>query len=474
MKPTKYTLEMKAAWCEAYLRGEHVPTPLGARRSTFIRELRDWARKYARFGPIVIDPTKRIPYSLGTMASAARAVVDLGKSVKSVAREFGIKSKRSVSRWAAAYRIGGEDALKSCHRRRKHAEGENRGGAPSEGEGAGSAAHEIGAGECLSKKLDVLGRGAGVEPRNEDKAEAVRLTREGYPKAKLKELLTIAKMAKSTYLYCLSHKDKDAKNAELMAKIKAIFESSRRRYGVRRVAASLRAGGIRVSNAKVNRLMRKMGLRPLMPKRRYSSYRGGEGKAPQKLLVEYVRKDGTVHHKSDFSCDAPDQKWTTDVSQFSFKWGKCYLSPIKDMYTGEIISYDLSLSPNMAQISRMLKRAFAKRRDLKGLILHSDQGWQYMNKRYVGKLAAKGIIQSMSRKGNCFDNGIMESFFGVMKNEMYYGMEDSFESFAAFKKAVDEYIRWYNEERIRKGCGYKSPIAFRTEWAASHGQAVYS
>lgn len=86
-----------------------------------------------------------------------------------------------------------------------------------------------------------------------------------------------------------------------------------------------------------------------------------------------------------------------------------------------------------------------------------------MNKKYAAKLAAK----SMSRKGNCCDNSIMESFFGVMKNEMYYGLEDTYKSFAEFKKAVDEYIAWYNEERIREGCGYKPPILFRAEWNKS-------
>lgn len=131
----------------------------------------------------------------------------------------------------------------------------------------------------------------------------------------------------------------------------------------------------------MNRLMRKKGLRPRMPKRHYRSYKGGAGKSPQLLLVECVGKDGAVHHKSDFSCSRPDEKWTTDVSQFNFPWGKCYLSPIKDMFTGEIISCDLSLHPNMAQISRMLKRAFDSHPDLRELIFHSDQGWQYMNKK---------------------------------------------------------------------------------------------
>lgn len=140
------------------------------------------------------------------------------------------------------------------------------------------------------------------------------------------------------------------------------------------------------------------------------------------------------------------------------------------MFTGEIIAYDLSLRPDMAQINRMLRRAFASHGDLQGLVFHSDQGWQYMHKKYAKKLAAKRILQSMSRKGNCLDNGIMESFFGIMKNEMYYGKEDAYKSFAEFKKAVGKYIKWRNEERIQEGRGYKAPIVFRTEYVEAHRQ----
>ena len=178
--------------------------------------------------------------------------------------------------------------------------------------------------------------------------------------------------------------------------------------------------------------------------------------------MEYVRKDGQVHHKSDFSCTGPNQKWTTDVSQFAFPWGKCYLSPIKDMYDGRIVAYDLSLHPDLSQAKRMLEKAFSLGYDLNGLIFHSDQGWQYQHSWYVGQLKERGVLQSMSRKGNCLDNCIMESFFGTMKNEMFYGREAEYGSFEAFAKAVGEYIAWYNGTRIRYQKGMKkwmTPLA---------------
>lgn len=150
--------------------------------------------------------------------------------------------------------------------------------------------------------------------------------------------------------------------------------------------------------------MHEAGLMGKRPKEKYHSYRGAVGKIADNLIDR------------DFSTTAPLQKWTIDVSQFNFSWGKCYISPILDMHTNEIISYDFAKSPNLAQIKRMLKKAFNKFSNLKGLIFHSDQGWQYQHVSYRTELQKHSIIQSMSRKGNCYDNCIMETFFGRMKN----------------------------------------------------------
>ena len=163
----------------------------------------------------------------------------------------------------------------------------------------------------------------------------------------------------------------------------------------------------------------------------------------------------------DFSTTAPLEKWTTDVSQFNLPWGKCYLSPILDMNTNEIISYDLSRSPNMNQISNMLKRAFDKFENTKGIIFHSDQGWQYQHEYYRNELKEHGLIQSMSRKGNCYDNCIMETFFGRLKNEMFFGHEKDFSSFEDFAKAIDEYIDYYNNKRIQSKTKWMPPVLYR-------------
>jgi len=258
--------------------------------------------------------------------------------------------------------------------------------------------------------------------------------------------------------------------------ISAVFEGSKGRYGVRRVWAELRAKGIRANRKKVHRLMRKMGLKGVVRAVNYNSYRGQVGEtAPDLIIAEYARKDGRTHHRSDFSCGGPDRKWATDVSQFSLPWGRCYLSPVKDMFTGEIVSYDLSPRADQSQVRRMLDAAFSRHPDLRGLIFHSDQGWQYQQPWYVDELRKRGILQSMSRKGNCLDNCIMESFFGAMKREMLYGHESEFPDFKSFRGAVDSYIVWYNRDRLRYFKGdrkWMSPLACRAACSVGHPSQV--
>ena len=131
------------------------------------------------------------------------------------------------------------------------------------------------------------------------------------------------------------------------------------------------------------------------------------------------------------------------------------------MNTNEIIQYDLVLSPNLEQMKRMLDKAFDKYSSVNGLILHSDQGWQYQHAYYRNRLKEHGIIQSMSRKGNCYDNCIMETFFGRIKAEMYYGFEKDYASFEEFAVAIDEYIDYYNNKRIQAKTKWMPPVKYR-------------
>ena len=199
---------------------------------------------------------------------------------------------------------------------------------------------------------------------------------------------------------------------------------------------------------------------------KFHTYRGDNGIIKENLLLhsKIDSKTNKEVHIRDSNAIKPNSKWTTDVSEFKISTGKLYLSPILDMYDGSIISFDISRSPNFNQIIRMLDNAFNKYETLEGLTFHSDRGWQYQMKYYQNELEKRGIKQSFSRKGNCMDNGIMENFFGIMKNEMFYGHEKEFTSLDVLKENMIEYINYYNNDRINKKRKGLSPIEYRQQY----------
>ncbi len=262
-------------------------------------------------------------------------------------------------------------------------------------------------------------------------------------------MLKVLDLKRSTYYYTLKVMEND-KNSVLKEEISKIFNENKARYGYRRITLELKNKGYSVNHKKVKRLMKMLGLYGLTPKAKYKSYKGDMNGTCKNLLLdkEVDEENHKTKYVRNFFTTSINQKWTTDVSEFHIAAGKLYLSPILDMYNDEIVSFDISPSPNYAQIKRMLDGAFQKFDDLTGLIYHSDQGWQYQMQAYRKALADRGIKQSMSRKGNCMDNGIMEQFFGKMKNEMFYGHEQEFKSLDQLKQAMTEYIDYYNNQRI--------------------------
>lgn len=156
-----------------------------------------------------------------------------------------------------------------------------------------------------------------------------------------------------------------------------------------------------------------------------------------------------------------NQIWNTDVSKFHIAAGTFYLSPIIDVHNREIVSYVISHSPNFKQVQDMLNIAFKKHKNLDGLIFHSYQGWQYQIKQYRERLSKKGIRQSMSRKGNCYDNCVIEIFFGTIKNEMFYRHEYEFKSLDDIEQAMQEYIEYYNNKRITTKLKGLTPTMYR-------------
>ena len=196
------------------------------------------------------------------------------------------------------------------------------------------------------------------------------------------------------------------KYAAAKAKIETIYHENRGRYGYRRITIALRNKGIFLNHKTVQRLMKELGLVCRVRIKKYRSYKGEVGKIAPNLLSR------------NFYAEKPNQKWATDVTEFSLFGEKMYLSPILDLHNGYLVSYTISERPVLGMVISMLEKAFETIPDGTGLVLHSDQGWQYQHKQYQRMLRRKGIRQSMSRKGNCLDNAVMENFFGLLKSEL--------------------------------------------------------
>ena len=254
-------------------------------------------------------------------------------------------------------------------------------------------------------------------------------------------------IARSTYYYHISRQQVD-KYIDIRNRISEIFAQHHKRYGYRRVCSQLRNEGYAINHKTVQKLMQEMHLKSVVRRVKYRSYKGEVGRIATNVL------------ERDFNAQAPNRKWATDVTEFKIGDRKAYLSPILDMYNGEIISYTISDSPDLRMVMNMINNAIKKVKPQEGLVLHSDQGWHYQHIQYQLALKKNGIIQSMSRKGNCLDNAMMENFFGIMKSELLYLQE--FKNMEHFKQELRKYIHYYNNERIKLRLKGKSPVQYRT------------
>ena len=266
-------------------------------------------------------------------------------------------------------------------------------------------------------------------------------------------LLKAIKLARSTYYYHLKQLDKPEKDQELKAEIQSIFIEHKGNYGYRRIHLELRNRGYLVNQKRVQRLMKVLNLQAkVRQKRKYSSHKGDVGKKAENLIQRQFKGSKTM------------EKCYTDVTEFAIPAStqKLYLSPVLDGFNSEIIAYNLSTSPNLEQVKTMLEQAFTEKH-YEDTILHSDQGWQYQHDSYHRFLESKGIQASMSRKGNSPDNGMMESFFGILKSEMFYGYEKSFQSLKQLEQAIVDYIDYYNNKRIKVKLKGLSPVQYRTK-----------
>jgi putative transposase len=273
--------------------------------------------------------------------------------------------------------------------------------------------------------------------------------RQEYP---LTGLLKMAGLARSSFYYQLQPMHLADKYAALKARIRRIFDQHRGRYGYRRVTAAIRREGILINHKTIQRIMGDLGLKSLVRVKKYRAYHGEVGLAAPNVL------------ERRFNAKRPNRKWVTDVTEFRVGSQKLYLSPILDLYNGEIIAYETARRPLFNMIDKMLRRAFSRLGPHDKPVLHSDQGWQYRMPLYRQALRKHSVRQSMSRRGNCLDNAAMESFFGTLKAEFFY--LNQFRDLDDLRTGLQRYIKYYNHNRIKLKLGGLSPVEYRTQLVA--------
>ena len=254
-------------------------------------------------------------------------------------------------------------------------------------------------------------------------------------------------MARSTFYYNRQYKP-DKWEVERQ-RVVEIYHENRGRYGYRRIQQAMQNEGYVISEKSVRRLMKESGIKCEVRMKRYRSYKGQVGKIAPNLL------------NRDFKADRPHEKLVTDVTEFSLFGTKLYLSPVLDLYNGELIHFTIYQRPVLEMVTKMIEGTIAVIGTKTNAILHSDQGWQYQHKEYQELLKKNHLQQSMSRKGNCLDNAVMENFFGLLKSELLY--LQTFESLEHFKKELEQYLEYYNNDRIKLKLNGKSPVQYRTQ-----------
>lgn len=263
----------------------------------------------------------------------------------------------------------------------------------------------------------------------------------------LADLLHVAKLPRSTFYYQTKVLQLPGRHDELKAKIQAVYAAHRGLYGYRRITAAIRRDGQLVNHKTIQRLMSEMGIKSRVRVKKFKSYKGEAGAAAPNTL------------NRNFTASRLNQKWVTDVTEFAVAGKKLYLSPVMDLYNGEILAYETSNRPSFSLVFNMLKKAAKKCKGTNKPMLHSDQGWHYRIQPYKTALAKYGIKQSMSRKGNCFDNAAMESFFATLKAE-YFHLYD-FKDVDELNVGLRQYINYYNKHRIKLKLGGLSPVDYR-------------
>lgn len=385
--------------------------------------------------------------------SAVIALCTRQASAQSVAEEIGV-CRETLYNWK--HQLLGSDTSASMTRKRESSPSPERDELEKQVEALQLDIRRLQLEQDILKKAnELLKKDLGIDQQlltNREKTQLVDALRSSYT---LTELLGAVGLPRSSFFYHLARLPGADKYGDARRAMVDIFERNYRCYGYRRMRASLTGQSVNLSEKVVRRLMKQEALAPVMRKRRrYGSYMGEISPAPDNLL------------NRDFSASAPNQKWLTDITEFQIPAGKVYLSPMIDCHDGLVVSWSISTRPDAELVNTMLDAAIETVADDSNRpVVHSDRGGHYRWPGWISRIAEAKLVRSMSRKACSPDNAACEGFFGRLKNELFYSRDWLSTSIEEFVAALNAYIRWYNDSRIKVSLGYRSPMEHRRNLA---------
>ncbi|ECS7582287.1 IS3 family transposase [Salmonella enterica] len=445
MRSPKFSLEFRLAVVTHYLNTRDGYRETAKRFGVSRTAVRRWISAWQQHG---IDGLtwKTADYTPEFRLKVVRAVINDKLSLRDATAKFNLSGESTVYQWVKRFQASGAGALsgiKSGRPKKPEPMHKDITSPPAPHDNSPDAQAEL---RYLRAEVAWLKRAEGLDGGKFQRRKAL-IIQELRREHGLNDLLRAAGMARSTFYHNLSALRKADKHLALKELILDIYHLHKGRYGYRRITLALRRSNGPVNHKTVQRLMGELSLRAVIRIRKYRSWKGQVGKiAPNRL-------------QRDFTASSANEKWVSDVTEFAVNGEKRYLSPVIDAFNSEVIAYSLSERPVMALVDTMLDKAFTRLTPGDAPVLHTDQGWQYQMTAYQDRLRAAGVVQSVSRKGNCLDNAMAESFFGTLKSECFYLEE--FNSIPALREAINAYIHYYNHERISLRLNGLSPVEFR-------------
>lgn len=434
----RLTLEEKLKMCEEHVLNKKSLSHISEDNGNYdIGNLKYLINLYKKFGKDVFLNREDKIYYRDTKLLAISRVLKNGESIRSVSLDLGLLDPTILGGWLKIYRAKGEAGIEDTYPRKNYVLKDERAKIIvdkkliEENQRLRAEIEYLKKSQSLTQKLE------GVT--NKEKALIVTELRKEF---KLEILLEITGMASSVYYYHLSEskKEKPDKYEEIKKVIDYLYKDKhKKRMGYQRIHIELIKLGYHIGKNKVNDIMREKGYLKIKKRnwRKYNSYEGDMGGVKVNQMSQ------------NFKTSFPYEKAGTDISVFPLDEESVYLSPIIDFDSREVLAYKAGKDVKMDKIMLMLddlEKIHGNK--IKGMMIQSDQGVQYQNSRYRERLEKLGIIQSMSRKGNCLDNSPTETFFGRMKEEMWYGHEYKYKNADDLLAAIDEYINYYNTTRI--------------------------